>query len=321
MSPTRPLAALGTALLALATTACAATSSAEPQAAAGGDTRTVASTYTGTQVEVPAHPQRVVALWRTGTELAELGVVPVGALDGEFTPDELGDLYDAVSDVPVVGTYEGVDIEKVIAAKPDLIVGMDHGGLGIDYDELSQVAPTVVLKIAEPTDVWANYPALAEVLGRSTDFTARNAALDASLAAIRDEYGEVLGGLQVTHLNAGEGLWVSTSKSLAYQRLVKAGFGYNPGYVENPERYVTELATENLPDLASQDAIFYSVALDGTVDPALQAVLDSESFQRLPAAQAGHVFPLTSPVIYTFDAADAEVADLEAAAKTLVADR
>ncbi len=326
MSPTRPLAASGAVLLTLALGACGSAGASDDDASGaqeGADaaTRTVESTFTGEEVEIPADPQRVVALWRTGTELAELGVVPVASLEQEFMPEELGDLYEPVADVPLVGSWEGVDIEKLIAAEPDLIVGMDNGGLSIDYEEISQVAPTVILDIAEPPDVWANYPTLADIVGKSTDFTERDEALDEQLAAIEEEYGDRLADLEVTHLNASEGLWASTSKSLAHERLTDAGFGYNPDYTDDPERYVTELATENLPDLADQDAIFYTVGLDGSVDPALQEVLDSESFQRLPAAEAGHVFPITSPVIYTFDAADAQVADLEDAAKTLAADR
>ncbi|SKC57880.1 ABC transporter substrate-binding protein [Krasilnikoviella flava] len=325
MSPTRTVAALGTALLALSLTACGSAGAADDGAssAAEGDggTRTVESTFTGEDVEIPADPQRVVALWRTGTELAELGVVPVASLEDEFLPEELGERYDAVADVPTVGTWEGVDIEKLIAAEPDLIIGMDNGSLGIDYEEISQVAPTVILDIAEPTDVWANYPTVADLVGRATDSDERQKALDAELAAIEEEHGDVLTGLEATHLSTMDGIWVSTSKSLAYQRLTGAGFGYNPAYTENPERYVTELATENLPDLAGQDALFYAVNLDGSVDAPTQEILDSASWQRLPAVEAGHAFPMTSGTIYTFDAAEQQVEDLRAAAETLAADR
>jgi len=326
MAPSRPLVAVGGAtLLTLALASCSSAGASEggsPETAERtAGTRTVESTFTGQEVEIPTEPQRVVALWRTGTELAELGIVPVAALEGEFQPEELGDRYDAVSDVPVVGTSEGVDIEKLIEAEPDLIVGMDHGGLSIDYDEIAQVAPTVILDIAEPTDVWDNYPTLADLVGRSSDFDERQAALDEQLAAIEQELGDALGELEVTALNHTDSIWVDTSKSLTFRRLDAAGFGYNPAYTENPERYVTELAAENLPDLADQDAIFYAVNLDGSLAPGTQQLVDSASFQRLPAAQAGHVFPITSGTIYTFDAAEQQVADLRAAAETLAADR
>lgn len=81
---------------------------------------------------------------------------------------------------------------------------MDNGGLKIDYDELSEVAPTVILKIAEPTDVWDNYPTVADLVGKSTDFETRNAAIDKQLADVRAQYGDILGKLQVTAFNGSE---------------------------------------------------------------------------------------------------------------------
>ncbi|GAA4832764.1 ABC transporter substrate-binding protein [Luteimicrobium xylanilyticum] len=323
LSPSRAAAALSAAALATTLAACSGSSDATSSSGStGAATHAVKSTFTGTTVEVPEHPKRVVALWRTGSELADMGVVPVATLEGEMLETELGsDTFAKVKDLPTVGTFEGVDLEKVIAAKPDLIVGMDNGGLKIDYDELSKVAPTVVLKIAEPTDVWDNYTALADVVGRSTDYDAREKKIDAELADLKKTYGDTLGALQVTDFSSSQGtIWVETSKSLSYRRISAAGFGYNPTYTKAPERYVTELAAENLPDLADQDAIFYEVNLDGTVPTDVQAVLDSASFKRLPAAEAGHVFPLTSGIVYTFDAAEKQVADLQAAAEKLAAD-
>ncbi len=303
----------------IALSACGGGGGGESDDASSGETRTVESTFTGEQVEVPAEPKRIVALWRTGSELADLGVVPVAQLEGELIDSELEpEVFDKVADVPVVGSYEGVDIEKVIEADPDLIIGMDHGSLSIDYDELSEIAPTVIFKIAEPTDVWENYPLIAETVGKTTDYDEKEAELEKSLAAIKDEYGEDLADLQVTSLGIMDGtIWVDTSKALIYQRITAAGFGYNEALIDDPERYVEELAMENLPDLADQDAIFYDVGIDGTPDPEVQQLIDSPSFKALPAVQAGHAFPITSGVIYTFAGADQQVEDLRAAAEEL----
>ncbi|GAA3398323.1 ABC transporter substrate-binding protein [Cryptosporangium minutisporangium] len=312
------LAAVGTAL-ALALTGCGGDDSAdtdgEPSAAT---TRTVEDTFTGTVTGVPTKPKRIVALWRTGSELADIGVVPVGALQDEFLEDELGpEVYATVSEVPTVGNFEGVDIEKVIAVKPDLILGMDNGGLTIDYKELSQVAPTVILKIAEPTDVWANYERIADLAGVSADFSEQKSRLDAALTKVADRYGSKIGSRKVTALGSFDGAAISvdTSKSLTYQRIDAAGFGYNPKYTANPERYVADLAFENIPDLADQDIIFYDTDLSGKPLNSVQKVLDEPAFERLPAAQKGHVYPLTSGTIYTFEASLAQARDLEAAAK------
>ncbi|MFG3257916.1 ABC transporter substrate-binding protein [Streptomyces sp. NPDC048172] len=285
--------------------------------AKSGGTRTVKDTLNGTVQDVPKKPKRVVALWRTGTELADMGVRPVAALEGEFLKEELGGkTFAKVKNVPTVGTFEGVDVEKVMEAKPDLIVGMDNGGLSIDYKELQDIAPTVIFKIKEPPDVWKNYPKLADVLGRSTDFNKRNAALDKSLAAVERRYGKKTRGAKAVHLSASAGsTWVSTKKSLAWKRLDAAGFGYLGTYTDKPKRYVEELSSENIPKLADADMVFYSVDLYGKTTPDMDKVLESESFKRLPAAKAGNVFPVTAGTIYTFPAGDRQVEDLKKAAE------
>lgn len=297
---------------------CASSSPASQSAPTpAGSATDVAADYYYESGELPDHPQRVLALWRTGSELTDIGVVPVGTLDGELIETELTpDQWSGVKDVPTVGSYEGVDVEKVVALNPDLIVGMDNGGLSIDYAELGSLFPVRILKIAEPTDVWDNYETLAALVGRSTDFDAGSADLDARLAEIDSQHGDALSGLKVTALGASGGsVWVDTSKSLAYRRITAAGFGYNPAYTQSPARYVAELTLENLPSLADQDVIFYDAALDGSVSADVQAVLDEPAFAELPAAKAGHVYPLRGSVIYTFAGSQAQVDDLAAAAK------
>jgi iron complex transport system substrate-binding protein len=295
----------------------------DDSAAAGseGDTRTVESPFTGEKVDIPAEPKRVVALWRTGAMLTELGVVPVGQLEGELLPEEIpAEQFATVKDVPSVGSWEGIDVEKVIEADPDLIIGMDNGGLGIDYEEISEIAPTVILKIAEPTDVWDNYPTVADLVGRSTDYETRQKALDETLAGVNEKYGDVLADATTTSLGFSDGvLFAETSKSLTYRRLEAAGFAYNPTYTDDPERYVTELATENLPSLSGSDILLYDAALDGTVSAENQKLVAMPSFKRLPAAAAGHAYPLTSGTIYTFEAADRQAADIAKVAEAYAA--
>lgn len=216
--------------------------------------------------------------------------------------------------MPVIGTYEDVNLERLAELQPDLIVGMDHGGLTLNYEEIATVAPTVILPISEPTDVWNNYPRLADVVGVATPFAERQAALKASLTDLSAAVAAGAPGAEVTALGSSEGtIWVSTSKSLTHQRITEAGFHCNDAYEHDPERYVEELSEENIADLADQDIIFYSVEIDGTPTSDTQRVLDMPSFRELPAARAGHVYPLTSGVIYTFTAAEQQVADLRAA--------
>ncbi|MFD0855581.1 ABC transporter substrate-binding protein, partial [Actinomadura adrarensis] len=282
---------------------------------ASGETRTVTGTFLGDVKDVPKEPKRVVALWRTGAIMAEMGVTPVAALGEEIQEEELApEVYAKVKDVPQVGSTDGVDVEKVIAAKPDLIVGMDHGNLSIDYKELQDIAPTVIFKIAEPPDVWVNYPKVADVLGKTTDYTQRDAELTKELSAIKSEHGAEIGELKAVTLGlAGGKNYVDTSKSLTYKRLTTAGFGYLDAYTANPPRYRVELPSEKIPDLKDADVVFYDATFDGKPTPGTDKILAEASFKRLPAVEAGNLFPLVQGTIFTFDAAKRQLEDVREA--------
>ncbi|RII17112.1 putative siderophore-binding lipoprotein YfiY precursor [Streptomyces sp. YIM 130001] len=309
----------GFAVLALAATAGCAGGDTDTAAKSSGDgaTRTIKNTLNGDVKDVPTKPKRVLALWRTGSELADLGVRPVASLEGEFLETELGaDTFKKFKNIPTVGSFEGVDVEKALNAKPDLIVGMDNGGLEIDYDELSDIAPTVIFKIAEPTDVWDNYPKIADTVGQATRYKERNAGLDKKLAAVAKQHGAKTKSAKAVSINTtGNQLFIDTSKSLTWRRIDAAGFGYLDRYAKNPKRYVEETSREKLPDLAGADVIFYETDLNGTIEPGAKSLIESASFKRLPAAEAGHVYPVASGTIYTFPGGDAQAKDLAAAAK------
>lgn len=50
--------------------------------------------------------------------------------------------------------------------------------------------------LGEPTDVWDNYPQVADIVGKSTNFEQRQAELDKSMAGIGQEYGDETGNAE-----------------------------------------------------------------------------------------------------------------------------
>ena len=97
-------------------------------------------------VDVPADPQRVVALgWGDAETALALGVQPVGASDWvEFGGTGVGpwaeDLYDEAPEI--IATMEP-DYEAIAALEPDLILDTNSSGEQERYDRLSEIAPTV----------------------------------------------------------------------------------------------------------------------------------------------------------------------------------
>ncbi|MCC3372547.1 iron-hydroxamate ABC transporter substrate-binding protein [Cohnella sp. REN36] len=115
-----------------------AESAPSPSASASGSAETSSVTFTYASekgnVEVPANPQRIVALTNAPNVLSLngtlVGVDQWTAMNPLFT-EKLKGVQQVSED----------DLEKIIELKPDLIIG---GAEMKNYDKLSQIAPTVV---------------------------------------------------------------------------------------------------------------------------------------------------------------------------------
>lgn len=93
--------------------------------------------------EIKGTPKRIVVLTNEGTEaLLSLGIKPVGAVQSWLGNPWYDHIKDEMKDVEVVGTESEVNLEKIAALKPDLIIGNKIRQEKV-YDKLSQIAPTV----------------------------------------------------------------------------------------------------------------------------------------------------------------------------------
>lgn len=126
---------------------------------------------TGTEVTIPANPQRIVSLHDTSLTVAllELGVMPVGShgrVEDNGTPfirsgkSVTGYDFDN-SDIEFIGNLPA-DIEAVTALEPDLILTTSWQTAGIE--QLRMIAPTYMFDI-DATEDFDVYAQLAEVTG------------------------------------------------------------------------------------------------------------------------------------------------------------
>lgn len=104
---------------------------------------------------IPNNPQRVVTLWISTlrTTLA-LSIKPVAStyIPGEPFPAHLKGQID---DVEYIGTLAEPNLEKILQLKPDLILANTR--LQNIYQLLSDMAPTVVLKLPSPPLPWQQH--------------------------------------------------------------------------------------------------------------------------------------------------------------------
>lgn len=151
----RPRITRASSMVALAFAAVLAVSGCAP---GGGDTNTPVATD-GVVIEhahgstvIPKKPERIVALsWMTPDIVAALGVNPVGvnkvwgADDSGFTPWFKEYVDENYGKTPEVIPYveDGPNYEAIKALKPDLILGLYSGISDVEYERLSEIAPTV----------------------------------------------------------------------------------------------------------------------------------------------------------------------------------
>ncbi|MGK9148290.1 ABC transporter substrate-binding protein [Plantibacter flavus] len=138
-----------TAALVLALTGCSASAD---EAAAPAATDGVVIEHAHGETVIPEKPQRVVALgWMTPDIVAALGTNPVG-IEEVWGADESGYqpwfedfVTEEYGETPEIIPYieDGPNYEAIKALKPDLILSLYSGVTDIEYERLTEIAPTV----------------------------------------------------------------------------------------------------------------------------------------------------------------------------------
>ncbi|HZZ13997.1 MAG TPA: cobalamin-binding protein [Paraburkholderia sp.] len=140
---------------------------------------------TGANVTLAAPAERVISLAPHVTELlyaAGGGAKVVGAVSYSDYPPEAKQL-------PRVGDNKALDLERIIALKPDLIVVWRHGNAQQQLDRLRELH--VPLYFSEPRhldDVAVSLTKLGHLLGTSPAADAAAASYRAEIARLRAQY-------------------------------------------------------------------------------------------------------------------------------------
>ena len=181
---------------------------------------------------VPAEPERVVTIGFNDLDFVlALGVTPVG------TRANLG--YDATQrpwapaaakglDLPTVGETE-IDLEKVAALKPDLIVGVYSFIDQQTYDQLSKIAPTLAQTdaYADGATPWQEQTLLTgKALGREDQAQDVVADVEAEFTQAKQDHPEFAGKSVAVDYNgvAGSDHFLMGADDLRSQFFTALGF-------------------------------------------------------------------------------------------------
>jgi iron complex transport system substrate-binding protein len=125
----------------------------------------------GTSVTIPSEPEAVVSLTPAETEI----LFALGAGDSVVGKvQDLANYPPEAADVPVVGTFDGVEAEKIVGAGADLVIAGGSGGTPAEaIDRLRSLGvPVLVVYAATTEDVFADIELTGAAVGRSAEAAA-----------------------------------------------------------------------------------------------------------------------------------------------------
>jgi iron complex transport system substrate-binding protein len=258
---------------------------------------------------VPNQPQRVITLEvpSLGNALT-LGVKPLASIVYFDTPPPY--LAKHLESIESLGKEEQPNIEKILALKPDLIIGIKHSTEPI-YSQLAQIAPTVV-------DNWEGYPSwrdhfnfVAQVLGKTEESKQVWAKYDQRIASLKTLLGNRLQDLEVSfvHICCGT-IDIDLNNSFNGSILADAGIRRPPAQAAPIEGGITLLSEERLMDMDG-DVLF--VAVDNEeASQKLAELKRNPLWKTLRAVQQNRVYFVNYPTWRGGNplAADAVIDDL-----------
>ncbi|WP_168176588.1 ABC transporter substrate-binding protein [Williamsia sp. 1135] len=307
----RPWSVVAALLLALVVVLTGCSSSSDDEGGSGDSSETKTVTTLDGPVEIPADPQRIVALRNTAEALVLLDGNVVGVPEG-YTEEMFGDNTEAwarYQALPKIGKMDDPDLEKVAALEPDLILGgvPQVYWADVNQEALGQIAPVVNLDTGSVSSEWTRvFAETTDIAGLNEAGTAKKDEYEARAAEVHDKHAAKIDGTKFVAIASWTPgtVYTQPAGSFTPQKAQDAGLVF-------PEGELAEVSVEQLGTLAEYDAILYPVQPDGTPTPEMQAVLDSELFKSLPAVRAGRVLAVSHTRPQTYDAGLASLDSLD----------
>ncbi|MGN6485530.1 MAG: ABC transporter substrate-binding protein [Thermomicrobiales bacterium] len=280
---------------------------------AGSGSRTVESV--NGPIVVPANPTRVVCIDTYSlAALIDAGLVPVGVpeldLDSFIAPYK-----EALTVLPTIGTFQGIDVEQIKVLQPEVILSINAPWATDIYDQLAQIAPTVLLDYAVPNAWQVLSDQFATAVGREADLATVKQAYAERTAAVKSTWADALATLRWA-VAIG---WGAADNQFALYYPDSA-----PGVIltDCGAQFIAaavgktgtseQFSYERLSLLEDADVLLTYGTRDGEPEEQTQAMIDQPLFQALKVAQEEHVFALSNVIPSSYGAAILFVGSVEA---------
>jgi len=246
------------------------------------------------ETRVPLAPWRIVSLTNSATDsLIALGVKPV-LVSTSWRGDSITPyLQDQLRGISKLRFAEALNLEAVLAAKPDLILaGSDRDGRL--YSQLSQIAPTVCIASGTQADRENRVLDVGATLGMEAKARARLDEFHERLAAARERISALAADQPVSFLRFRRNTCVIYSRSAMFGPLLFEQLALTP----DPEMPMVMtgggwdvLSVERLSQLRSE---YIFMVVDHDSEVYLDRVRDTPIWRNIPAVKHGHVYRVAS---------------------------
>ena len=275
-------------LVLLALAGCGGSESEDTGQAPSGGAFPVTIEHKFGETTIPEAPERVVAVGFNDQDFAlALGVKPVGVRQFQggidiskrpWAQDELGG-----ASPEIVGAEE-LELEKIAALRPDVILGVYSGLTEDQYDTLSKIAPTVA-QSGEYVDFGEPWPEQAKVTGQALGLDDEGAEVvddvDTRFARAREANPELEGSTFAFASAATGKVYVYGPQDLRTRFFTSLGLTTPPELAKlTKESFFAEVSEERLRLLDQDLLVVYGAPKDLDAFPL---------FERLRATREGRV--------------------------------
>ncbi|MFF2953842.1 ABC transporter substrate-binding protein [Kitasatospora sp. NPDC057965] len=281
-----------------------------PAADAAGGKRTVKDA-TGTAVEIPAEPKRIVTLTQEDLDaVLALGLKPAGITNGQGLNEPPAYLKDKVQGVPVVGNLLQPVMDKVIAAKPDLILAGDMQDQQV-LKQLREITPATLVTMA-PTDDWKlSFRGIGNAVNKLDQANKVIADYDAKAARTGGELGENKGkAVSIVRWNPTGPSWME-KKQFASGVALDMGLTRPQAQDKDGNAHTPALSLEKINEIDGDWLFLSTLTDDGKA--ALKDVQSKPAYQELNAVKNNHTVTVDGSVWSTRGgplAADVVIGDI-----------
>ncbi|MFF8618592.1 ABC transporter substrate-binding protein [Streptomyces sp. NPDC015350] len=293
----RVAAAIGAA--ALLVTGCGADSGdkdakgSSDKGSAASATRTVKDA-TGRAVEVPANPKRIVTLTQEELDaVLALGVKPVGITNGQGLNKPPAYLADKVEGIDIVGNLLQPVMDKVVAAKPDLILAGDMQDEQV-LKQLREITPATLVTMA-PTDDWKlSLRGIGNALNKLDVANKVISEHESAAKAAGEKLGKNKGAeVSIVRWNPDGPSWME-NKQFASGIALEMGLKRPKTQNKDGNAHTPSLSLEKINEIDGDWLFLSTLTSDG--EQALKEVQSKAAYKELNAVKEGHVVTVNGSV-------------------------